>query len=54
VAGVHLIRRAGGAATDVHGDPWHHDSEGLVVSNGEAHEVVLEAVREGASVEPAD
>ena len=54
VAGVHLIRRAGGTATDVHGDPWHHDSEGLVVSNGEAHEVVLEAVREGASVEAAD
>ena len=54
VAGVHLIRRAGGTATDVHGDPWRHDSEGLVVSNGEAHDVVLDAVREGASIETAD
>jgi myo-inositol-1(or 4)-monophosphatase len=54
VAGVHLIRRAGGTATDVHGDPWRHDSEGLVVSNGKAHDVVLDAVREGASIEAAD
>ncbi len=54
VAGVHLIRRAGGTATDVHGEPWHSDSEGLVVSNGNAHEVVLEAVREGTGVEADD
>jgi myo-inositol-1(or 4)-monophosphatase len=54
VAGVHLIRRAGGTATDVHGERWRHDSEGLVVSNGEAHDVVLDAVREGASIEAAD
>jgi myo-inositol-1(or 4)-monophosphatase len=54
IAGVHMIRRAGGTATDVHGDRWRHDSEGLVVSNGEAHDVVLEAVRDGASVEVAD
>ena len=47
VAGVHLIRRAGGTATDIHGEPWSHDSEGLVVSNGEAHDLLLEAVREG-------
>ena len=54
VAGVHLIRRAGGTATDIDGNRWHHDSDGLVVSNGQAHDVVLEAVREGASVEAAD
>ncbi len=54
ITGVHLIRRAGGTATDIHGERWHHDSEGLVVSNGEAHNVVLEAVREGASIEAAD
>jgi myo-inositol-1(or 4)-monophosphatase len=54
VAGAHLIRRAGGTVTDVHGDPWRHDSQGLVVSNGAAHEVVLEAVREGEGVEAAD
>jgi myo-inositol-1(or 4)-monophosphatase len=49
MAGVHMIRRAGGTATDVHGDRWRHDSQGLVVSNGEAHEVVLETVREGVA-----
>lgn len=54
IAGVHLIRRAGGTATDVHGERWEHDSEGLVVSNGEAHDLLLETVREGASVEVAD
>jgi myo-inositol-1(or 4)-monophosphatase len=54
VAGVYLIRRAGGTATDVHGDPWRHDSDGLVVSNGHAHDVVLDAVREGTSIEATD
>ena len=54
VAGVHLLRRAGGTATDVHGEPWTHDGEGLVVSNGTRHEAVLEAVREGQGVEAAD
>ncbi|MFB6309129.1 MAG: inositol monophosphatase [Haloarculaceae archaeon] len=43
VAGVALIRAAGGTVTDIHGDPWHHDSEGLVASNGHAHEVAVEA-----------
>lgn len=47
LAGVHLIRAAGGTATDVHGDEWHVDSEGLVVSNGEAHDVVLDVVQRG-------
>jgi myo-inositol-1(or 4)-monophosphatase len=54
IAGVYLIRRAGGTATDIHGDRWHHDSEGLVVSNGQAHETVLDAVHEGVSVEALD
>jgi myo-inositol-1(or 4)-monophosphatase len=45
VAGVHLVRRAGGRATDLRGERWRHDSEGLVVSNGIVHETVLEAVR---------
>lgn len=46
VAGVHLVREAGGVVTDLHGDRWHHDSEGLVASNGTRHEIVLEAARE--------
>jgi myo-inositol-1(or 4)-monophosphatase len=45
VAGVHLVREAGGTVTDVHGDPWTVDSEGLVASNGRAHQPVLEAVQ---------
>jgi len=45
VAGVHLVREAGGTVTDVHGDPWTVDSEGIVASNGHAHEAVLDAVQ---------
>lgn len=54
IAGVHLVRRAGGRATDIHGDPWRPDSTGLVVSNGERHDRVLEVAREGASPEAVD
>lgn len=52
IAGVDLVRRAGGTATDVHGERWQHDSEGLVVSNGEGHDAVLAAVREGLNETP--
>lgn len=45
VAGVHLLRNAGGRATDIDGERWRHDSQGIVVSNGHVHETVLEAVR---------
>lgn len=44
VAGVHLVRQAGGTVTDVHGDRWTYESEGLVASNGEIHETALEVV----------
>ena len=46
VLGVGLVRAAGGTVTNVHGDLWRHDSRGLVASNGQAHDVVLDAVRE--------
>jgi myo-inositol-1(or 4)-monophosphatase len=46
VAGVHMIRLAGGRVTDLNGDPWRHDSRGLVASNGEIHDKLLEAVAE--------
>ena len=46
VAGVHMIREAGGTVTDLEGDPWRHDSTGLVASNGVVHGEVLEAARE--------
>lgn len=46
IAGVHLVRRAGGRATDLDGEPWTRDSDGLVVSNGHIHDELLSAVRE--------
>ncbi|WP_135534834.1 inositol monophosphatase family protein [Halostella pelagica] len=46
VAGVHLVRCAGGEATDLEGNRWHHDSRGLVVSNGAVHDAVLSTARD--------
>ena len=45
VAGVHLVRQAGGTVTDLTGDRWTHESTGLVASSGPAHEEVLAAAR---------
>ncbi|CAI50185.1 probable inositol-1(or 4)-monophosphatase / fructose-1,6-bisphosphatase, archaeal-type [Natronomonas pharaonis DSM 2160] len=45
VLGAALVRAAGGTVTDIHGEPWRHDSTGLVASNGRAHDAVLEAAR---------
>lgn len=47
LAGAYLVREAGGTVTDVHGDSWAIDSEGLVASNGQAHDAVVDAVRTG-------
>jgi myo-inositol-1(or 4)-monophosphatase len=46
IAGAHLIDRAGGRVTDAEGRPWRHDSGALVVSNGHAHEAVVDAARD--------
>jgi myo-inositol-1(or 4)-monophosphatase len=46
VAGVQMVRAAGGTVTDLAGDRWRHDSRGLVASNGAVHDAVLEAARE--------
>ena len=46
IAGVAMIREAGGTVTDVAGDRWRHDSDGLVASNGRIHDAVLEAAQE--------
>lgn len=48
VAGVHLIRRAGGTVTDVAGEPWRPDAPGLVASNGHLHGALLEVLDAGA------
>ena len=45
VAGVRMVREAGGTVTDLHGDRWRHDSEGLVASNGRVHDELLAAAR---------
>jgi myo-inositol-1(or 4)-monophosphatase len=49
IAGVHMIRQAGGTVTALDGDRWHHDSTGLVASNGESHGRVLELARDVAA-----
>jgi len=46
VAGVHLIERAGGRVTDLDGEPWTPDSEGIVATNGEIHDALLDALPE--------
>ncbi len=46
VAGVAMVRAAGGTVTDLEGERWRHDSEGLVASNGALHADVLAATRE--------
>ncbi|WP_254271392.1 inositol monophosphatase family protein [Haloarcula marina] len=43
MAGVHMVRQAGGTVTDADGERWRHDSETLVASNGEAHAELLAA-----------
>jgi myo-inositol-1(or 4)-monophosphatase len=45
VAGVHLVRQAGGRVTDIEGNRWRHDSRGLVASNGHLHDEVLAAAQ---------
>ncbi|MBP1987606.1 inositol monophosphatase family protein [Halolamina salifodinae] len=46
IAGVHLIRQAGGQVTDLRGERWHHDARGLVASNGELHEEMVAGAQE--------
>lgn len=43
VAGVHLVRRAGGTVTDLEGDPWTPDASGLLASNGHVHDALTAA-----------
>lgn len=46
LAGVHMVRQAGGTVTDLDGEPWTHDSDSVVASNGEAHEAFVSAGNE--------
>jgi myo-inositol-1(or 4)-monophosphatase len=49
LAGIHLVRRAGGTVTGLDGESWTPDSEGIVASNGEAHEAVRAVARAAES-----
>jgi len=42
VGGVHLVRQAGGTVTDVHGERWTPGSVGVIASNGQAHDLLVE------------
>ena len=46
LAGVAMVRAAGGRVTDLNGESWRYDSIGLVASNGRVHGAVLDAARE--------
>jgi myo-inositol-1(or 4)-monophosphatase len=44
VAGAHMVELAGGTVTDLQGEPWRPDSDGIVASNGRAHDELVELV----------
>lgn len=46
LAGVRLVRRAGGRATNLDGERWQDGDDGLVVSNGEHHDRLVDVVQE--------
>jgi len=49
VAGVHMVRMAGGRVTTLSGNRWRHDATGLAASNGDPriHEALLAAADAG-------
>jgi myo-inositol-1(or 4)-monophosphatase len=44
VAGAHMVELAGGTVTDLQGAPWRPGSDGIVASNGRAHDELLDLV----------
>jgi fructose-1,6-bisphosphatase/inositol monophosphatase family enzyme len=42
-----LVSEAGGMSTDLSGEPWNPDSDGLIATNGLLHEEVLEILSRG-------
>lgn len=45
VAGVAMVRAAGGTVSDVHGERWTPDATGLIASNDTAHDALVETAR---------
>lgn len=54
VAGVFMIRLAGGTVTNLDGAPWKPADGGLVASNGAAHETVVRAASDIGESETDD
>jgi myo-inositol-1(or 4)-monophosphatase len=46
LAGAYMVERAGGTVTDLSGNPWTSDSNGIVASNGQAHDELLKLLTE--------
>lgn len=46
VAGAHMVEIAGGTVTDLSGNPWTPNSNGIVASNSRAHEELLDLLLE--------
>jgi myo-inositol-1(or 4)-monophosphatase len=44
VAGAHMVELAGGTVTDLQGAPWRPGSDGIVASNGRAHDELVDLV----------
>ncbi len=45
IAGVGMVRAAGGRVTNLRGERWSYDDRGLVATSGRAHGEVLSAIR---------
>ena len=43
VGGAHLVREAGGTVTDLEGNRWTPEADGIIASNGEAHDELVAA-----------
>lgn len=46
ISGAYMVEQAGGLVTGLTGDPWTVDADGMVASNGRAHDELLAAVAE--------
>jgi myo-inositol-1(or 4)-monophosphatase len=46
VAGLLLIREAGGAMTDMHGEPWMLETNNIAASNGTIHDELLAVLKQ--------
>ena len=51
IAGAHLIECAGGSVTDPDGEPWEHERDVMVASNGAAHDEILDILQESSIYE---